>query len=146
MKPGITVPENTVIEKDETKKPKAEETKTEKTEADVAYDELDGKLNWDEDNPNKAGKGFPAKVDEKSSKRRIPRWVPMTISVAALAGGVALAVIENNKAKKAAEKGGNSESALKKNKTDAESAQNLRSVGFGLAIAGAVGIGLSFVF
>ena len=142
----ITVPENTVIEKDETKKPKAEEKKTEKTEADVAYDELDGKLNWDEDNPNKAGKSIPAKVDEKSSKSRFPRWVPMTISVAALAGGVALAVIENNKAKKAAERGGSSESALKKNKSDAESAQTLRSVGISFAIVGAVGIGLSIAF
>jgi len=125
---------------------KEEEKDAERALAQKAYDELDGRHDLNENTEKKMNESVPAKIDEGSSNGRSFHWVPMTISVATLVGGVVLAVIENNKAKKAAEKGGNSESALKKNKADAESAQNLRSVGFGLAIAGAIGIGLSIAF
>ena len=74
------------------------------------------------------------------------RWVVLGVSAAAGVTGAVLAVVGNSKAKDAADKGGKNVAELKKNRDDANSGQTLRSIGIGLAIAGAVGVGISFVF
>ena len=61
--------------------------------------------------------------------------------------GVVLAVVGNNKAKDAANAPlFTSEGKYNKSRNDAKSGQTLLGIGAGLAIAGAVGIGLSFAF
>lgn len=92
----------------------------------------------------KVGESIPANVDG-SAKKGI-RWVPLSVSAVAVAAGAGLAVFGNNKAKSAADKGFDSQSGYKENRDNAKSGQMLRSIGVGLAIAGAVGVGLSFVF
>ena len=98
--------------------------------------ERDGK------SPDEA-KNIPANVDNSSGG---VHWVPLSISFVTAATGVVLAVVGNSQAKAAREKGFDSKSEYKKNKNAAHDAQTLRSVGIGLAIAGAVGIGLSIAF
>jgi hypothetical protein len=74
------------------------------------------------------------------------RWVVLGAGAAVGVTGAVLAVVGNSKAKDAADKGGENVAELKKNRDDAKSGQTLRGVGIGLAIAGAVGVGVSFVF
>lgn len=75
------------------------------------------------------------------------RWVVLGVSAAVGVTGAILAVVGNSKAKDAAETHYfANESEFNKSKDDAKSGQTLRGVGIGLAIAGAVGIGLSFAF
>ena len=84
--------------------------------------------------------------DEPEKKGGIAGKVVLGIGAAATVAGAVLAVVGNNKAKEAYDKGGNNVADLEKNKDDAKSGQTLRGVGIGLAIAGAVGIGVSFAF
>ena len=117
--------------------------------ANEAYNEVEEKSS------PQVGESVPANVGESVenisaenlAKKNGPRWVVFGISVAATVTGVVLAVAGNSKAKDAAEKPRfANESEFNKSKADAKSGQALRGVGIGLAIAGAVGIGLSFVF
>lgn len=117
--------------------PMAEDTT--RVNAANAYDELDGKSG------PQVGESIPANVEDDSHESGI-HWVPLGISAVALVAGTVLAVVGNNQAKTAADKGGNTVSDLKKNRDDAKSGQTLRAIGIGVAIAGAVGIGLSFAF
>lgn len=94
----------------------------------------------------KVGESIPANVPGESSKKNSIHWLPLGISVAATAAGVALAVIGNNKAKDAHESNFSNVDEYKNNKDKAHNGQILRGVGIGLAIAGAVGVGLSFAF
>ena len=73
-------------------------------------------------------------------------WVPVSISAVVTLTGIVLAVIGNNQAKNAHEKGFSEESEYKKNKDSAHNGQILRGVGVGLAIAGAIGLGFSIAF
>ena len=99
------------------------------------------------DSSNKVGESIPANVnDEPSKKSGIAGKVVLGISAATTVAGVVLAVVGNSKAKNAADKGFNSQSGYEKNWKDAKNGQTLRGVGIGLSIAGAVGVGLSFVF
>ena len=107
--------------------------------AQKAYDELDGKA-------PQAGESVPANVkSEKES--HVARWVVLGISAATAVTGAVLAVVGNNQAKDAAatEKFANQDE-FNDARDKAKSGQTLRSVGIGLAIAGAVGIGISFAF
>lgn len=108
--------------------------------ANDAYDELDGK------SENKVGESIPTKVENESADEGGINWIPLSISAVATVTGVVLAIVGNNQAKEAHKKGFNSKEEYKDNKDKAHNGQTLRGVGIGLAIAGAVGIGLSFAF
>ena len=109
-----------------------------RAKAQAAYDELDGK-------PSAyVGESVPTNVKQEESKTA--KWVVLGISSAVVVTGVVLAVVGDNKAKDAREKSSNSEENFQKRIDDAKSGQRLRGVGIGLAIAGAVGIGVSFAF
>lgn len=78
-------------------------------------------------------------------------WIPLAISGAVLVGGTIMAVAFNSKAKTESEDykkelDDGDDSNYKKHKDNASSAQTLRTIGFGFAIAGGIGIGLSFIF
>ena len=87
-----------------------------------------------------------AGIHQHSVQESDIHWVPISISVVAMVTGIVLAVIGNNQAKIAYEKGFDNESGYKKNKDNAHNGQVLRGVGVGIAIAGTIGIGLSFAF
>ena len=118
--------------------------------ANDAYNEVDGKTT------PQVGESIPANVGgdsaenasaENVAKKSGPRWVVLGVGAAVTVTGVVLAVVGNSKAKDAANAPRfANESEFNKSKDDAKSGQTLRGVGFGLAIAGAVGIGISFVF
>ena len=103
---------------------------------------------------NKIGESISVNVDKNTleknneipSKQARIHWVPLSIGVAATVTGVVLAVVGNSMAKSAYEKEYSTDAEYRKNHEDAKSAQTLRGVGIGLAIAGAVGVCLSFAF
>ena len=101
---------------------------------------------------SEVGTSIPANVGDESSegkeqsKKSGVHWLPFSISaVAAVAGGV-LAVVGNNKAKDAQKAGFKTKEEYDSNKDKAHNGQILRGAGIGLAIAGVVGLGLSFAF
>ena len=99
-------------------------------------DTLDTKVN--------VAESIPANVENGKSKTA--KWVILGISAATTVTGVVLAIAGNSQAKDAYQKEYSSKSEFKKNRKDAESGQALRGVGVGLAIVGAIGIGVSFAF
>ena len=113
--------------------------------ANKAYNEVEKKTG------SQVGESIPANVGESAenasaenvAKKSGPRWVVFGISAGATVAGALLAVAGNSQAKKAAER--NSDD-LQRDLDEAKTGQTLRGVGIGVAIAGAVGIGLSFVF
>ena len=106
--------------------------------AKEAYAELDG----DDDFLVESGRPLKVKNDGSGAAGKILLGTGVTAAVT----GVVLAVIGNSQAKSASEKKYETESEFKKNRKDAESGQTLRSVGIGIAIVGAIGIGISFAF
>ena len=118
---------------------KPEETKMEKSRAEKAYDELDGKQGAG------VGESIPANVENAKGGNAV-HWTVLGVSAAVGVTGAVLAVVGNNQAKDAADKGFDSQSGYEDNRKKAENGQTLRGVGIGLAIAGAVGIGISFAF
>ena len=113
--------------------------------ANKAYNEVEKKTG------SQVGESIPANVGESAenasaenvAKKSGPRWGVFGISAAATVAGALLAVAGNSQAKKAAER--NSDD-LQRDLDEAKTGQTLRGVGIGVAIAGAIGIGLSFVF
>lgn len=104
-----------------------------------AYNELDEKSG------SQVGESIPANVEDDSHKSGV-HWVPLSISAVALVAGTVLAVVGNNLAKDASEKDYSTASEYEGYLDDAKLGQTLRTVGIGIAIVGAVGIGLSFAF
>ena len=90
------------------------------------------------------GESIPANVE--NSNRKTAKWIILGVSSAATVTGVVLAAVGKSKAKEASKKDYSSKDEFKKNREDAQSGQNLRGVGVGLAIVGAIGIGVSFAF
>ena len=74
------------------------------------------------------------------------RWIPLAISAAAVISGTVMAVAFNSKAKTERDVEPVNPTEYSDQHKKIESAQRLRNVGFGLAIVGAIGVGLSFVF
>ena len=77
------------------------------------------------------------------------KWVVFGISAATAVTGVVLAIVGNSQAKDAyktkdAYKKADSKSEFERKRKDAESGQFLRGVGMGIAIVGAIGVGISF--
>ena len=150
--PVAPAPEPVVEDTAETAEPEEPEASQDTTVADVttaddsirvnaanAYDELDEKSG------SQVGESIPANVEDDSHKSGV-HWVPLSISAVALVAGTVLAVVGNNLAKDASEKDYSTASEYEGYLDDAKSGQTLRTVGIGIAIAGAVGIGLSFAF
>ena len=142
------VPAENVVDEQKTEKPIVEPKASDSVRvlANEAYNEVDGKIK------PQVGESIPANVGgdsaenasaENIAKKSGPRWVVLGISAAATVTGVVLAVVGNSKAKNAAER---NSADLHRDLDDAKTGQTLRGVGFGIAIAGAVGVGLSFVF
>ena len=100
---------------------------------------------------NKIGESIPANVGQKASAKEMSakkgiRWVPLSIGAATTVTGVVLAVVGNNMAKNESKKKPNSKDEYNRRHDDIGSYQALRAVGIGLAIAGGIGVGLSFAF
>ena len=100
------------------------------------------------DDKAKVGESIPANVnDEPKKKSGIAGKVVLGIGAAATVAGVVLAVVGNNKAKDAAEtERFANEGEYNDAKDKAKLGQTLRGIGIGIAIAGAVCIGVSFAF
>ena len=101
-----------------------------------------------DDKVSKVGESVPANVDASaatSSKKGI-HWVPLSISAVATVTGVVLAVVGNSKAKSESEKKPASQDEYNKRHDDIGTYQTMRAVGIGVAIAGGIGVGLSFAF
>ena len=139
---GSKVAENKTVEN------KAVENKTvennvgsEKVEPVQVEKEISGK-------DSKIGESVPANVNvpEATAKKRGVHWVPLSISAVATVTGVVLAVVGNSKAKSESEKKPASQDEYNRRHDDIGTYQTMRAVGIGIAIAGAVGVGLSFAF
>ena len=109
-----------------------------RAKANAAYDELDGKQG--------AGVGESIPADEESEKSSTVRWVVLGVSAAAGVAGAVLIVVGNNKAKSATKEYFASEGEFNDAMDKAKFGQILRGVGIGFAIAGALGVGISFAF
>ena len=96
------------------------------------------------DDKVKTDGSVPSNVENDNGKKT--KWVVLGIGAAAAVTGVVLTIVGNSKAKGAANKGGKSIDDFDKNIDDAKSGQTLRGVGIGLAIVGAIGVGVSFAF
>ena len=139
---GSKVAENKIVEN------KAVENKTvenkvgsEKVEPVQVEKEISGK-------DSKIGESVPANVNvpEATAKKRGVHWVPLSISAAATVTGVVLAVVGNSKAKSESEKKPASQDEYNRRHDDIGTYQAMRAVGIGIAIAGGIGVGLSFAF
>ena len=139
---GSKVAENKIVEN------KVVENKTvenkvgsEKVEPVQVEKEISGK-------DSKIGESVPANVNvpEATAKKRGVHWVPLSISAVATVTGVVLAVVGNSKAKSESEKKPASQDEYNRRHDDIGTYQTMRAVGIGIAIAGAVGVGLSFAF
>ena len=134
---GSKVAENKIVEN------KAVENKvgSEKVEPVQVEKEIGGK-------DSKIGESVPANVNvpEATAKKRGVHWAPLSISAAATVTGVVLAVVGNSKAKSESEKKPASQDEYNRRHDDIGTYQAMRAVGIGIAIAGAVGVGLSFAF
>ena len=108
--------------------------------ATTAYDELDGK------DASRVGESIPANVGEEPAKKGGIHWIPLSISAVVTAVGITAIVMGNKKAKEASEKTWTTEDEYRDYHQDAKDYQKTRAVGIGLAIAGAVGVGLSIAF
>ena len=100
------------------------------------------------DDKAKVGESIPANVnDEPEKKSGIAGKVVLVFGILVTTYGVVFAIIGNSDAKEAAErKNFANEYEYKGAKDDAESGQTFRGIGIGIAIAGAVCIGVSFAF
>lgn len=148
----VPVPAENIADEQKSEMPLVNEPKASdsvRVLANEAYNEVEGKTK------PQVGESIPANVGESAenasaenvAKKSGPLWVVFGIGAATTVTGVVLAVVGNSKAKDAAAKPRfANESEFNKSKDDAKSGQTLRGVGIGLAVAGAVGIGLSFVF
>lgn len=73
-------------------------------------------------------------------------WIPLAIAGAVAVGGGVIAAVFNNKAKSESEKAPGNPDEYNDHLDKIKSAQTMRTVGIGLAIAGAVGAAVTFLF
>ena len=100
------------------------------------------------DSSSNVGESVPANVNDKLEKKgEIAGKFVLGIGAAVTVTGVVLAIVGNNKAKDAAEiKRVTNDDEYNDVIDKAKSGQTLRGIGIGLAIAGAIGVGVSFAF
>lgn len=79
-------------------------------------------------------------------KKKSIHWIPLAISGAVLAGGVAVAYVFNKKAKDERDAFADGNTNYEDSKKAVQDYQRNRTIGVSLAIIGAIGVGLSFVF
>jgi len=127
----------------------SELAKTEKAQTawEKAYDELEcetgvGCKKKPSQKATVVGESVPTNI---KPEKKI-RWIPLGISAATLITGTIIAIVENSSAKSTYEKAPNTADEYSKGLDDVKSSQTGRTVGKVLAIVGAVGVGLSFVF
>ena len=89
------------------------------------------------------GESVPTNI---SASKKSVRWVPLGISAAALVAGTVIAIVENSNAKSTYEKDPVTAEKYTEGLNDIRSAQTGRALGIGIAVAGALGVVLSFVF
>jgi hypothetical protein len=99
-----------------------------------------------EPSESKVGESIPANVNDEPAKKGGIHWIPLGISAVVTAVGVTAAIVGNQQAKKESEKTYTTEAEYEKYHQNAKDYQKTRGVGIGLAIAGALGVGLSIVF
>ena len=85
-----------------------------------------------------------AKKDEKSGIRI--HWIPLAIAGAVAVGGGVMAAVFNNKAKSERDKEPMNPDEYNDHLDKIESAQKMRNIGIGLAIGGAIGAAVTFLF
>ena len=85
-------------------------------------------------------------AESATGSGKILRWVPLAASAAVLVGGSVMAAVFNSKAKSEREKEPNNPDEYSDHHDKIGSAQTMRNVGIGIAVVGAIGVGLSFVF
>lgn len=73
-------------------------------------------------------------------------WIPLSIAAAVAVGGGVMAAVFNNKAKTEHDDGLKSPDNYDDHLDKIESAQTMRTVGFGIMAAGLVGMGVTFLF
>lgn len=100
--------------------------------------------NWDMNSD--FNKGFNPEDSKKDNTWSTARIGILAGAGALFVGGTILAAVANSKAKSLSEEKPSSEDEYNKNHDDIGSYQTSRGVGIGLAIVGAIGIGVSFAF
>ena len=73
-------------------------------------------------------------------------WIPLAIAGAVAVGGGVMAAVFNNKAKSERDKEPMNPDEYNDHLDKIESAQNMRNIGIGLAIGGAIGAAVTFLF
>ena len=139
-----------VTQPDLVAQPAKTETKVEVVQTNEVVSQANSKVG--ESVTAKVGESIPANVgtqapvSDKSAKKGGIHWVPLSISAAATVTGVVLAVVGNNMAKNESKKKPNSKDEYNSRHDDIGAYQTMRAVGIGIAIAGGIGVGLSFAF
>lgn len=87
-----------------------------------------------------------AKKSTDGAEQMKIHWIPLSISAVVAIGGGVLAFMADNRAKKECNKGASNPSEYEHRHDKIEKAQNMRTVGLGVAAAGLIGVGLSIIF
>lgn len=119
---------------------KTEEKSTEKEIAQQVVEEKD-KTEAAKD----AAKDAAKNDDKKESGIKI-HWIPIAIAGAVAVGGGVMAAVFNSKAKTEREKSISNHDEYEDQLDKIESAQTMRTVGIGIAAAGLVAVGVTFLF
>ncbi len=111
-----------------------------RTNAKVAYNELDGK------NSNQAKADQAASDVQKDKGGKKIHWVPIAISGGVAVIGAAMALVFDKKAKDATANPPANQAEFQTGHDDAQKYQTFRNISLGVVLGGLVGVGLTFLF
>ena len=111
-----------------------------RTNAKVAYDELDGKKS----NQAKADQAASDVQKDKGGKKI--HWVPIAISGGVAVIGAAMALVFDKKAKDATANPPSNQTEFQTGHDNAQKYQTFRNISLGVVLGGLVGVGLTFLF
>lgn len=122
-----------------------------RVEFTAAYQEKDlmGRWIWGNQKEIKRAKvkgQIAAKDAAQNNNGSKKSWIPTAVAGVVMIGGGVMAAVFNNKAKKESEKEASTRSEYDDRCDKIKSAQNMRAVGFGIAAAGLVGVGVTLLF